>query len=115
MKTILVALMLIASTAISVQAQKPRKTETVRIHTSAVCDMCKQTIESSLYKVKGVVSANLDVASKDVTVVFRTNKTNVDALRQAISKAGYDADGIAADKQSYDNLHSCCKKEPTEK
>ena len=99
--------------AIQTNAQQPsiKKTDEVKITTSAQCEMCKERIEKALFKVKGVVSANLDLQTKAVTVIYRTHKTNVDALRQAINLAGYDADDSPADAKAYEKLPDCCKKE----
>ncbi len=99
--------------AIQIQAQPPatKKTEEVKITTSAQCDMCKERIEKALYKVKGVISASLDVESKVVTVVYRPNKTDIQALRKAINDAGYDADDSPANNNAYKNLPECCQKD----
>jgi copper chaperone CopZ len=110
MKSFMLILLVSVANAFSAQAQT-KKTETVSIHTSARCEMCKQTIESALYKVQGVVSANLDLETKNVTVVYRPAKTTADALRKAISGAGYDADEVAADPNAYENLNGCCRKD----
>lgn len=91
-------------------AQTP-KVETAVIKTSAVCGMCKETIETALFKTKGVISANVDLATKEVTVQYRTQKVTVEALRTAINHVGYDADETAADPVAYDKLEGCCKKE----
>ena len=96
---------------LNVNAQeKAKKTETIEIKTSAVCGMCKNTIETALSKVKGVKSSNLDVASKVVTVVYKTADVTPEQIRIAITLAGYDADDMPADAKAYDNLHGCCKK-----
>jgi copper chaperone CopZ len=104
---------LVGFLAIKTNAQTTpiKKTEEVKIATSAQCEMCKERIEKALYKVKGVISANLDLQTKAVTVIYRTHKTNVDALRQAINLAGYDADDSPADIQAYEKLPDCCKKD----
>jgi len=107
-----ILLVLMAALQIPVNAQNTgKKTETVVIHTSAVCEMCKHTIETALYKVKGVISANLDLATKDVTVTYKTALTGKDAIKKAIAAAGYDADDVKADAKAYDGLHTCCKKQ----
>ena len=82
----------------------------VKIKTSAICSMCKETIEKSLAFEKGVKRSNLDVASKEITVVYNPKKTDPEKIRIAISKAGYDADEVFADKKAYDKLEACCKK-----
>lgn len=98
--------------AIQIQAQQPatKKTEEVKIATSAQCETCKERIEKALYKVKGVISASLNVESKVATVVYRTHKTDVQALRKAINGAGYDADDSPADADAYSKLPGCCQK-----
>ena len=99
-----------ASIGLNVQAQE-NKTETVKIKTSAVCDMCKATIERGMAYEKGVQNVNLDVASQMLTLEYRADKTNVEALRAAVTKLGYDADETAADAKAYNRLDDCCKKD----
>ena len=86
--------------------------DTVIIKTSAQCDMCKKKIEDALRFEKGVSLATLEVKSATVKVVYNTAKTNPDKIRIAISTLGYDADSVPANKESYEKLHSCCKKPP---
>lgn len=81
----------------------------VKITTSAQCDMCKKRIEDGLFTQKGVVSANLDVNTKVVTIKYRSNKTNEDDLRNYISSLGYQADSVPANKEAYDLLPGCCQ------
>ncbi|MFH0866865.1 MAG: heavy metal-associated domain-containing protein [Bacteroidota bacterium] len=91
-------------------AQTSAKTDTVKILTSAVCGMCKTRIESNMAYEKGVVEVVLDVDSRICTIVYKTDKTDPDKLRQAISKIGYDADSVLADPKAYEKLPACCKK-----
>ena len=92
------------------RSKKAKKTETIEIKTSAVCNMCKHTIETALFNIKGVKSATLDVPSKVVTVVYKTAQVTPEQLRTAITLVGYDADDMPADPKAYDNLSGCCKK-----
>ncbi len=91
-------------------AQNAKEAE-VKIKTSAVCGMCKKTIEKAMSYEKGVQSASLDVDSKMLTIVYNPKKTNIDKLRTSVSKTGYDADNIMADPKAYNQLDECCKKE----
>ncbi len=84
---------------------------TCKIKTSAVCEMCKETIEKAMAYERGVKDSNLDVDSKVLTVRFDTKKTTLDKIRTAVILSGYDADSIPADTKAYDNLHACCKKD----
>jgi len=88
-----------------------KKPETLKIKTSAVCDMCKDRIEKGLAFEKGVKKADLDVKTKIVTITYNPAKTTPDDLRKAISKLGYDADNVPADKVAYSKLPACCKKD----
>jgi len=109
----LMTLMLItifAVSAQSVQAQKVKKTETVVIKTSTQCGMCKERVEKAMAYEKGVTSSNLDVDKAEFTITYKPTKTSPDKLREAISKLGYDADGIKANQKAHDNLPGCCQK-----
>lgn len=104
-------ILILSITLISNVAFAQKTIETVKIQTSAVCDMCKETIEKQLAFTKGVTAAQLDVESAVVTVSFKANKTDIDAIRKSINEVGYDADDSPAEKKAYDNLHHCCKKD----
>jgi periplasmic mercuric ion binding protein len=83
----------------------------IKIKTSAVCGMCKDRIEQGLAFEKGIKDVSLDVDTKIATVKYNPSKINPDEIRKLISKLGYDADTVAADKKAYDKLPPCCKKE----
>lgn len=85
--------------------------QTLQIKTSAVCGMCKKSLEKAMAYEKGVKSSNLDVDSKVLTVVFDSKKTNADKIRKAVNATGYDADEQAANARAYERLDDCCKKE----
>ena len=88
-----------------------KKTETVKIQTSAVCHMCEELIiHKNLAFEKGVKYAEMDVKTGLLTVNYRKDKTSVLQLRNLISKLGYSADSVKADPVAYKNLHFCCKK-----
>jgi copper chaperone CopZ len=94
------------------QAQEKNKNiETINIKTSAVCDMCKHTLEKTMAYEKGVKKADLNVESKIFTITYNPQKTNIEKIKNAINKAGYDADESPADPKAYENLNACCKKD----
>ncbi len=98
------------TTPVAATATAKKGTEQVQFKTSAVCDMCKARIEKSMAYEKGVQAAHLDVDSKLLTVTYNPTKTTPAALRTAVQKTGYDADGATADARAYDRLPDCCKK-----
>lgn len=88
-----------------------RNTGEIKIHTSAVCGMCKERIEKGLAFEKGVKDVNLDIPTKIVTVTYKPKKTNPEKIRLAISNLGYDADEVPANVKAYEKLPTCCKKD----
>lgn len=110
MKTniLIITLFAILSFGLNINAQS--KIEEVKIKTSAQCDMCKFTIEEAMTYAKGVKKFNLNVESKVLTVSFNTKKTNIEEIKEAVNKVGYDADETKADIKAYEKLPACCKK-----
>ena len=86
-----------------------QKSDTVRIKTSSICDMCKRAIEGDLAFEKGVQYSNLDLETNVVTVVYKTKQTNPDILRVRLTEIGYDADSLKAIPSAVDKLPECCK------
>lgn len=102
----LIALFMLLSTA---WGQKTPKVQTVVIHTSAECSECEQRLENGLNYTKGVMFAEFDLESRNVTVKYNTKKTSPEALRKVINGLGYDADDTKADKTAFEKLPACCK------
>lgn len=112
-KTVMAGIVIIFLGTTAGSAQEVKKSDTLVVQTSAVCGMCKERIEQGLAFGKGIKKATLDEKSKEVTVLFNPSKTTPEAIRTAISKLGYDADGVAADPDAYKKLPACCKKDQT--
>ncbi len=95
-------------------AQKENKGKAV-IKTTIVCDHCKacetcgKNFQTNMLKIKGVKMFELDEKAMTVTVYYNTKKTDLETIRIAISKFGYDADEVKADEEAYSKLDDCCK------
>lgn len=98
-----------------VKAKGKGAKEQVVIQSSVQCGMCVETIQSALNKVEGVKNVNVVLPKQRIRVRFDPTKTNADAIRTAISQAGYDADAIKADPNAYQKLPACCQKEGHQK
>ena len=81
----------------------------VKIQTSAICEMCKNTLEKDLAFEKGVKEASLNLDDKVMTVVYHPKRTDAQTIRRRITLVGYHADTLARDSKAYDNLPMCCK------
>jgi copper chaperone CopZ len=109
MKNVMLIFMLVMTTVIGYGSGP--KLETVKIKTSAICEMCKATIEKKLAFTKGVTESNLNLDDKVVTVIYNPQKTDIKSIKKSISEAGYDADEVMADEKGYSKLSDCCKKD----
>lgn len=87
-----------------------KKEETVTIKTDMQCSMCENIIKEALIYTKGIKQVETNLEKNLVVVVYKPQKTNTDAIRNAIAKVGYDADSIPAVKSEYEKLPACCKK-----
>ncbi len=85
------------------------QTDTLKVMTSAVCEMCKKTIEHDMSFEKGVKKISLDVENKLLTVIYDPKKTSPEKIRIAITKTGYDADSLKADPKAFKRLPECCR------
>ena len=102
--------------AASSSAQEASKNEKAVIQTAIYCNHCKQcetcgkTLEAEILKIKGVKMYSLDEEKMLITVYYNGQKTDLQTIRTAISKLGYDADDVKADPAAYEKLDGCCKK-----
>jgi len=108
-------IILIAVFTFSVSAQS-KKNQKAIIKTALNCDHCKicetcgKNFQKNLYKINGLKMYELDEKNMTIVVYFNGEKTNLQTIQTAISKLGYDADDVKADKEAYEKLDDCCKK-----
>lgn len=96
-----------------VSAQKI--TQKVVIKTFLHCDHCKecetcgQKFKTEMLKIKGVKMYELDDKAMTFTIYYNSKKTTLQAIKDGISKLGYDADDVKANPEAYESLDGCCK------
>lgn len=102
--------------ALSASGQQNKKNQKAVIKTALYCDHCKEcetcgkSFQANLYKIKGLKMFELDEKAMTITVYYNGEKTDLQAIKTAISNLGYDADEIKADASAYEKLDGCCKK-----
>ena len=110
MKKLLLSLVVGAFFSLGASAQT-KAVQTVKISTPTIqCDMCKKKIETYLKRYDGIGMINVNVKKKETTVKFISDRINIEDIKAAISNAGYDADEVTANEDSYKKLPKCCKK-----
>ncbi|RYG53929.1 MAG: copper chaperone [Chitinophagaceae bacterium] len=106
-------LLLFATVALAASgiSQVKKGVQTVVIKTPTVqCEMCKERIERVLLREPGVQKSVVDFKKKTTKVTFVSERTNIENIKTTIANAGYDADDITANEESYKKLPPCCKK-----
>ncbi|MGZ5247472.1 MAG: heavy-metal-associated domain-containing protein [Flavitalea sp.] len=92
-------------------SQTKKAVQTVTIKTPTVqCESCKKRIESYLGREQGIQKVTVDYKKKTTKVTFVSDRTNIENVKASIANAGYDADDVTANEESYNKLPSCCKK-----
>jgi len=110
----IVFLLFLGTTVVS--AQKAKKADTLVVKTQIYCDHCLEcgscagNINVSMAGLYGIKKVNINPGLKNITVIYNPAKTSPEKIREAISKAGFDADDIAAKPESVAKLDGCCKK-----
>lgn len=87
------------------------KIKEIRIKTSAVCELCKERLEKNVGELDGVISAILDLETKDMIVKYNTEELDADDIRTTISRTGYDADDVKKSMRMFKKLPDCCRNE----
>ncbi len=54
------------------------------------CEHCKQSVETAVLSLPGVMSAMVDLSSKTLTVSFDHNKTTLARLKAEVETIGFD-------------------------
>ena len=107
---VLFIVFLISNTAF---AQKKKKKAVIK--TTLNCDHCKECetcglkFKTEILKIKGVKMYELDDKAMTFTVYYNAKKTNLQTIKVAISKLGYDADDVKATQEGLATLDGCCK------
>ena len=110
MKKLLFTLIAVSGSVIVSSAQV-KASITAKIKTPTIgCDDCKNRIETYLKRYDGVTYVMVNWRQKNVTVKYLTDRTNIEEIKTAIANAGYDADDVPANEDSYKRLPRTCKK-----
>jgi len=88
-KIITVMCSLLVAIVFVTKAQAQNGTDTLKLKADVTCQSCKNKIEKNMAYEKGVTMVNADIDKDIVTVVYKLDKTNPDALSAALTKIGY--------------------------
>lgn len=83
------------------------KDTTAVFKVSGLCEQCKSRIEDAAMG-KGVLSAQWDVDTKDIKIVYDISKTTLEKVKGRILASGHDLESKRAPDRVYNKLPSCC-------
>jgi mercuric ion binding protein len=104
MKKLLLAVLISAPVFIS----KINAQTTAVLHVPGMCDMCKKRIELAA-DIKGVKDANYNLEKKELTIIYKPEKVDLQTIVAEILKSGYDVDSLRAPDEAYKKLDHCCQ------
>ncbi|PNQ73876.1 ATPase [Hanstruepera neustonica] len=105
MKKIVVFAMFLMAT-ISFAQNKNAKAS---LEVDGVCMMCKDRIEKACIKTKGVKSANWNVETHELKLIYNEEKTTLDDIKKNIVAVGHDLKDMKATDEAYNSVHDCCR------
>ncbi|MDQ6904831.1 MAG: heavy-metal-associated domain-containing protein [Bacteroidota bacterium] len=108
MKPFILGFLLIAC-SFSLMAQQTALKKAVIKTPGVQCEACKTRIETHLAHEDGISSVKADYRKHTVTVVWYTDRTNIENIKTEIANLGYDADDVTADEDAYKRLPITCQ------
>jgi copper chaperone CopZ len=109
MKTIFLSIITLALFSNFALAQQKAVQKAVIKTPGVLADACKTSIENFLVHEYGVSSVKADYKRHTVTVVWYTDRTNIENIKYALANMGYDADDVTAEPDAYKRLNHACK------
>lgn len=110
MKKIAITLLAFIGLSMAIQAQtKPVLTAIIKTP-NALCQLCKERIETYLKRYDGVLETNVNFRKGETKVKYVTDRTDIEQIKTAIANCGYDADDVPAAEDAYARLPKSCKK-----
>lgn len=103
---ILVALIGISATT---RPQQSSKTKTITFITTAICEDCKERIETKLNYTKGVIFADLNLENKMLTVKYKPDLITDQQIKEVLAGIGYSSDTVVRNAGAYNALPKCCQ------
>ncbi len=60
-----------------------------------MCENCEKTVKGAALGLPGVLSAEVDLKTKDVTISYDANQVEADAIKAAIEATGFDVASVS--------------------
>ena len=74
-----------------------------------VCGMCKERIENSTIKLKGVKFSKWNISTNKISLIYNEKKIKLNDIHKFIAELGHDTEKVIATDKAYNSLDPCCK------
>lgn len=108
-KFVIIAITIVCFSASAFSQTKPVLTVVIKTP-NALCQLCKDRIETYLKRYDGILDVNVNYRKAETKVKYITDRINIEEIKTAIANDGYDADDVTANPDSYNRLPKSCKK-----
>ncbi|QAA81632.1 heavy-metal-associated domain-containing protein [Aequorivita sp. H23M31] len=102
-------LLIIGVMLLSITGFSQNKNAHASIEVDGVCGMCKERIEKASIKAKGVKSAEWNVETHELKLIYNEGRTDLAQIQQSIADSGHDTQDIKAKDEIYNGIDDCCK------
>lgn len=109
MKTIIFSVLFVCVSMFQTAFATTTHYETISFKVSGNCGMCKNRIETLFKGNSAVQSAEWDMTTQTVSVVYNPHVISVDQLHQLAANGGHSTDKIKATDAAYKALPKCCQ------
>lgn len=75
-----------------------------------MCSNCENTVKTAVLGLPGVMSVDVDLKSKDVTVAYDAGKVNADAISNAIDDTGFEVASVSEATHEHGGIVGAVKK-----
>jgi len=113
MRHFLLALFALTAFSTASVAQKKAIQKAVIKTPGLQAEVCKTGVENFLVHEYGVSSVKADYKRHTVTVVWYTDRTNIENIKTALANMGYDADDVTAEPDATKKLPPACRFSPS--
>ena len=107
MKKILIILLALPFGMVAQDNQK--KNAKAEFTVKGNCEVCEKRIEKAALSIKGVKSAEWDIPSNKISLIYNPKKVTLEAIHTSIASQGHDTSEAQAKKEDYDKLPKCCQ------
>ena len=104
MKNILTIAMLFLTVTVFAQ----NKNAKASLEVDGVCMMCKERIEKAAIRTKGVKSANWNVKTHELKLIYDERKSDLQTIQKNIIAVDHDTQEMTASDEAYNSVHACC-------